>query len=169
MPSREDLKARVYSEIESRAEEMVRISRTILDHPEPGFREVKTSRVVSAKLGELGIDFREGVAITGIVAELNGGSSGPSVALMGELDSLIVSDHPHADASTGAAHACGHHAQIGMILGAAMGLLATDVLPSLSGRVVLIAVPAEEYIEIEYRMPFGKRAASSSWVASRSS
>ena len=151
MPSREELKARVDSEIDSRAEEMVRISRTILDHPEPGFREVKTSSLVSSKLGELGIDFREGVALTGIVAELNGGGSGPSVALMGELDSLIVSDHPHADASTGAAHACGHHAQIGMILGVAMGLLAPDVLPSLSGRVLLIAVPAEEYIEIEYR------------------
>ena len=70
---------------------------------------------------------------------------------MGELDSLIVKEHPHADSGTGAAHACGHHAQIGMMLGAAMGLLASDVLPSLSGRVVLIAVPAEEYIEIEYR------------------
>ena len=151
MPSREELKARVCSEIESRAEEMIRISRTILDHPERGFREVKTSRLVSSKLGELGIDFREGVALTGVVAELNGGGSGPSVALMGELDSLIVSDHPHADAITGAAHACGHHAQIGMILGVAIGLLAPDVLPSLSGRVVLIAVPAEEYIEIEYR------------------
>ena len=151
MPSKEELKTRVYSEIESRAEEMVRISQTILDNPEPGFREVKTSTLVSSKLRELGVPFQEGIAITGLKGELNGGSVGPSVALIGELDSLIVQDHPHADSETGAAHACGHHAQIGMLLGAAMGLLAKDVLPALSGQVVLIAVPAEEYIEIEYR------------------
>ena len=36
--------------------------------------------------------------------------------------------------------------QIGMLLGATYGLLAPEVLPSLNGRVVLFAVPAEEYI-----------------------
>ncbi len=151
MPSKEELKTRVYSEIDSRAEEIIRVSQTILQNPEPGFREVKTANLVSSKLRELGVPFQEGIALTGLKGELKGGGDGPSVALIGELDSLIVRDHPHADSSTGAAHACGHHAQIGMLMGAAIGLMAQDVLPALSGRVVLIAVPAEEYIEIEYR------------------
>ena len=151
MPSKEELKALVFSEIDSRAEEIIRISRTILENPEPGFREMKTSSLVSSKFRELGIPIREGIALTGIKGELKGGSNGPSVALIGELDSLIVEDHPHADSNTGAAHACGHHAQIGMLMGATIGLMAQGVLPALSGRVVLIAVPAEEYIEIEYR------------------
>ena len=151
MPSLEELKSRVFSEIDSRAEEIVRISRTILENPEPGFREVKTSGLVSAKLRQLGVALREGIALTGIKGELKGGGEGPAVALMGELDSLIVRDHPHADSDTGAAHACGHHAQIGMLIGATIGLMAPEVLPALSGRVVLLAVPAEEYIEIEYR------------------
>ena len=151
MPSKEELKTRVYSEIESHAEEMIGVSQTILGHPEPGFREAKTSALVSSKLREIGVAFQDGIAITGLKGELNGGSAGPSVALIGELDSLIVHDHPHADPETGAAHACGHHAQIGMLLAATMGLLAKGVLPALSGRVVLMAVPAEEYIEIEYR------------------
>ena len=151
MPSAEELKARVCSQIDNRAEEIVQISRTILDNPEPGFREVNTSSIVSSKFRELGIPFRDGIALTGVKGELRGGSPGPSVALIGELDSLIVGDHPHADLGTGAAHACGHHAQIGMLLGAAMGLMAPDLLECLAGRVVLIAVPAEEYIEIEYR------------------
>ena len=38
-----------------------------------------------------------------------------------------------------------------MIIGAAMALIQADVLESLSGRLAFIAVPAEEYIEIEYR------------------
>ena len=37
------------------------------------------------------------------------------------------------------------------MLGATMGLMHADVLPNLSGRIIPIAMPAEEYIEIEYR------------------
>ena len=151
MASRDELKATVFSEIESRADEAIGVSQAILQNPETGFREVKTSKMVAAKLKELSIPFKEGIALTGIKGELKGGSDGPTVAIIGELDSLLVREHPHANGDTGAAHACGHHAQIGMLMSAAMGLLAPGVLPSLAGRVVLIAVPAEEYIEIEYR------------------
>ncbi|MFQ6031128.1 MAG: M20/M25/M40 family metallo-hydrolase, partial [Dehalococcoidia bacterium] len=151
MPSREELKRLVYEEIDSHADELVNISQTILANPEPGFREVKTSQMVAGKFAEMGIPFRAGLGLTGVRADLLGGSSGPTMALLGELDSLIVNEHPHADPATGAAHACGHHCQIGMMLGAAMGLMRPDVLPSLSGRIAFVAVPAEEYIEIEYR------------------
>ena len=157
MPSREDLKRVVYSEIDSHAEEIIQVSRTILENPEPGFREEKTSKLVTSKFRELGVAHREGIAITGVKGELKGGGSGPSVAVIGELDSLIVGDHPHADSETGAAHACGHHAQIGMLVGATYGLMRPDVLAALSGRVVLIAVPAEEYIQIEYRDSLRKK------------
>jgi amidohydrolase len=151
MPSKEDLKRQVYQEIDSRAEEIINLSKTILSHPEPGFREVKTAHLVSSKFAELGIPFRAGLALTGVRGELVGGSAGPTMALMGELDSLIVNEHPFADPITGAAHACGHHCQIGMLFGATIGLMQPEVLSALSGRLALIAVPAEEYIEIEYR------------------
>ena len=151
MASKEELKDRVCALIDQRAEEIVRVSRAILDHPEAGFREVKTSTLVSGLFSDAGISHRSGLALTGVKGELKGGSGGPSVAIIGELDSLIVSEHPHADPETGAAHACGHHAQIGMLMGAAYGLMAPEILAGLSGRVVLFAVPAEEYIEIEYR------------------
>ena len=151
MPSREELKLQVFDAIDARADELVNLAQTILNNPEPGFREVKTSQLVSTALAEMGIPFRTGLGLTGVRADLLGGSPGPTMALMGELDSLIVNEHPYADATTGAAHACGHHCQIGMLLGAAMGLNQPSVLSELSGRISLIAVPAEEYIEIEYR------------------
>ena len=78
-------------------------------------------------------------------------SSGPTVGVFGELDSLIVPGHPFADPETDAVHACGHHTQIGSLLTVAMGLQAPGVLENLAGRVALLAVPAEEFIEIEYR------------------
>ena len=74
------------------------------------------------------------------------------MAVLGELDSLRVADHPYANPETGAAHACGHHTQIGSMVGATMGLLADGVLPELSGSVVPFAVPAEEFIELEDRL-----------------
>ncbi len=151
MPSKEELKLRVFQEIDSRADEIVTLAKTILAHPEPGFRESKTSHLVATKFAELGIPFRAGLALTGVRGELIGGTAGPSLAILGELDSLIVNEHPHADASTGAAHACGHHCQIAMLMGAAMALGQSDVLSELSGRLIFMAVPAEEYIEIEYR------------------
>ena len=151
MPSKEELKLRVFQEIDSRADEIVTLAKTILAHPEPGFRETKTSHLVATKFAELGIPFRAGLALTGVRGELIGGTAGPSLAILGELDSLIVNEHPHADASTGAAHACGHHCQIAMLMGAAMALSQSDVLSELSGRLIFMAVPAEEYIEIEYR------------------
>ena len=151
MPSKEELKRQVFQEIDSRADEIINLSQTILGHPEPGFREVRTAHAVAGKFAELGIPFRSGLALTGVRGELIGGSAGPTMALLGELDSLIVNEHPFADANTGAAHACGHHCQIGMLMGATIGLMQPDVLSALSGRVVLVAVPAEEYIEIEYR------------------
>ena len=151
MPSKEELKLRVFQEIDSRADEIVTLAKTILAHPEPGFRETKTSHLVATKFAGLGIPFRAGLALTGVRGELIGGTAGPSLAILGELDSLIVNEHPHADTSTGAAHACGHHCQIAMLMGAAMALSQSDVLSELSGRLIFMAVPAEEYIEIEYR------------------
>ena len=151
MPTTEELKATVQAEIDRHGEELVRVAKTILGSPEPGFREEKTSRLVAEKFRGLGVPYQGGIAITGLKGMLDGGTAGPTVAVMGELDSLKVLDHPHADPETGAAHACGHHCQIGMMLGVAVGLKAAGVLEALAGRVALIAVPAEEYIEVEYR------------------
>ncbi|MBI2886590.1 MAG: amidohydrolase [Chloroflexi bacterium] len=151
MPTRDELKAKALEAIDQRREWIIRAAQTIQDNPEAGFQEQKTARFVSEKLTELGVQHDTGIALTGIKGKLWGGALGPTVAIMGELDSLRVPDHPKADPQTGAAHACGHHAQLGMMLGATAGLLAPDVLSALHGNVAPIAVPAEEFIDVEYR------------------
>ena len=100
----------------------------------------------------MGLEARSGIAITGVKATLNGGTPGPNVVVMGELDSNLVPEHPLADPVTGAAHACGHHCQIGAMLGVARGLKESGVMPELSGSVTFFAVPAEEYLELEWRL-----------------
>ena len=151
MPTPAEMKVSVQAEIDRRGEELIRISRRILENPEPGFQEQKTSRLVAEKFREFSIPYHDGIALTGVKGMLNGGTAGPTVAVFGELDSLRVLGHPHTDPATSAAHACGHHAQIGMMLGVALGLKAPRVMEHLAGRVALIAVPAEEYIDVEFR------------------
>jgi metal-dependent amidase/aminoacylase/carboxypeptidase family protein len=64
----------------------------------------------------------------------------------------LVAGHPIAEPETGAAHACGHNAQMAGLPGAAMGLLEARAFEHLAGRVVFFGVPAEEYGDVEWRV-----------------
>jgi amidohydrolase len=152
------LQRSVYAAIDDHADEIVAIGERIRRHPELGFKEVRTARVVEDTFTKLGLTPRTGLALTGVRAELPGGAgAGPTLALLGELDALVVDGHPERDPVTGAAHACGHNAQIAGLLGAAMGLVASGAAAHLAGRVVLFAVPAEEYVDVAWRL--GERKA----------
>ena len=149
----DDLKQRVYEAIDRRSEDIIGLGETIRRHPELGFKETKTARLVDDTLTKLGLSTTTGLALTGVRADVAGrAGAGPTFALLGELDALVVAGHPEADATTGAAHACGHNAQIAGLLGAAMGLLDAKTFDHLAGRVVFFAVPAEEYGDIEWRV-----------------
>jgi len=148
----EQLKSKVCAAIDARRDAIVGIGETIMSNPETGFREFKTEALVADTMRELGLEPDTGLAITGVKATLNGHHNGPNLALIGELDSLCIPDHPYADGDTGAAHACGHNAQIAGMLGAAMGIIHGGVAGELGGRLTFFAVPAEELIEVGYRM-----------------
>ena len=153
MSTREELKGKACNAIDRRRSKIIGVARHILRNPETGFNERGTAALVAEHLGDLGIPHRKGLAITGVKGEFQGGSgAGPRVAVIGEMDSLIVWEHPNADPATGAAHACGHNAQIAMMLGAVVGLRSPEVLRELSGTIVPFAVPAEEFVEVEKRL-----------------
>jgi amidohydrolase len=148
-----ELKQQVYAAIDRRGEEIIGLGEQIRKNPELGFKEAKTARLVEETLGRLGLQPKGGLALTGVRADAPGrAGAGPTFALLGELDGLVVAGHPGADPQTGAAHACGHNAQVAGLLGAAMGLIAARAFDHLSGRVVFFAVPAEEYGDIEWRV-----------------
>jgi amidohydrolase len=151
--TKDELKQRVYQAIDQRGEEIIGLGEQIRRHPELGFKEVKTARLVEETFKKLGLAPRAGLAMTGVRAEVAGrGGEGPTFAVLGELDALVVAGHPEGDAATGAAHACGHNAQVAGMLGAAMGLLEAKAFDQLGGKVVFFSVPAEEYGDIEWRV-----------------
>lgn len=152
MGTKEALKQVVCDAIDQRRERIIELGEHILRNPETGFNEHRTAALVARELEQLELQPQAGLAITGVKGRLTGANAGPRIAILGELDSLKVADHPHADPVTGAAHACGHNAQIAGMIGAAMGLQAAGAARSLAGEVVLFAVPAEEFIEVEARL-----------------
>jgi len=132
--------------------DLINDAKTVYSTPEMGFNEHKTASYVQHRLQSLGFVVETGIARTGMKSVLRGAKPGPTIAVIAELDALMVPTHPGADPETGAAHACGHHAQIASMLGVATALSAPELRHALSGNVVFIVTPAEEFIDIQDRL-----------------
>ena len=125
--------------------------RYIWRNPETGFKEVKTTSYLAEKFRALGYELHMAEGITGFYTVLDTGRPGPEVLVLGELDSIICPGHPESDPETGAVHSCGHNAQCAALLGIAAALKEPGILDKMCGRIRLCAVPAEEFLEVEYR------------------
>lgn len=82
----------------------------IWKHPETGYRERVTSQYMENAFLQLGYTIVRAENITGFYTQIDTGREGPTVLILGELDSIICPSHPDADPVTGAVHSCGHHA-----------------------------------------------------------
>ncbi len=146
------LKERVCKAIEDHKEEIMALGDSIFKEPELGYKEYKTAAKVKAFIDEkIGMPYEDGIALTGIIGKMPGRDHKVNLALMGELDAVVCPDHPYADPETGAAHSCGHFAQIAATFGAALGLKEAGIMDELDGDIEFWAVPAEECVEIEWR------------------
>ena len=137
--------------VDEQAPLICKTAEVIWKHPETGFKEWKTSAYLEQIFTDLGYELVKPEGIPGFYTDLDTGRPGPKLCLMGELDSLICAEHPDCDPVTKAVHACGHHAQAAGLVGAAAALKQPGVLDGLCGSIRLMAVPAEELIEVGYR------------------
>ncbi|WP_449757948.1 amidohydrolase [Erwinia persicina] len=107
--------------------------------PELGFQEFKTSAYISQQLKAAGYAVQDNFnATTGIVAVLDSGIPGPTLALRADMDALghIIDGVPCAR------HTCGHDGHSAVVLTAAQELMAEQAIKK--GRLKLIFQPAEE-------------------------
>lgn len=148
---KEQLKQKVCAAIDARGREIIEFGDDILQHPELGYKEERTAEKTEQKFREMGLRYQKGIALTGLKARLTGKTSDISVCIMGEMDSVLCPGHPFADPKTGAAHSCGHNGQLAATIGAGMGLLDAGAMQYLGGDVALVAMPAEEAVELEFR------------------
>jgi len=149
--SKQQLKDMACEAIDKNRDRIIELGDSIFLEPELGYKEFKTAAKVARLFNELGLQYRDSVAITGVNATLKGGESKLKVAVMGELDAVTAPAHRAANPVTGAAHSCGHNAMIAALAGVAYALGTTEVMQHLSGDVELMAVPAEECVEFEFR------------------
>jgi len=119
--------------------------------PELGFFEVNTAEMLAAELEGAGVRVIRGLALTGLRAEV-GPPGAPAIALLADMDAL-----PTQGAPGGTAHSCGHHAQMA-VLAAIFKVLAAAGLPDREKvRLLFIASPAEEYVDLGRRMELRER------------
>jgi hippurate hydrolase len=122
------------------------VRRDLHAHPELGFEEERTARVVRETLAALGIEHHVGIGRTGIVAVIRGerDSAGRSVGLRADMDALPMQEEnafAHRSRYDGRMHGCGHDGHTTMLLAAARYLGATR---RFDGTVYCIFQPGEE-------------------------
>src|SRR5439155_25885709 len=66
--------------------------RTLHQHPELGFQEVRTAALVADRLHALGLEVRAAVAQAGVVGPLRGGRPGPTLLLRADMDGLPIAE-----------------------------------------------------------------------------
>ena len=137
--------------VEAGKQTVLDAERYIWKHPEAGYKEWKTHAYLKEQYEMLGYHLTEFGNIPGFYTDIDTGRPGPTVAVFGEMDSLIIPSHPEADPETGCVHACGHNCQSAALLGIAVAFKEKGALDGLCGVIRLIAVPAEELIDVEYR------------------
>lgn len=136
---------------------IINFSKSVEKEPELGFKEQKTSKKVKGIFDEIGLKYRDGLALTGVKAKLKDQCEGVNIAVLGELDAVICRGNKNSNPETGAAHTCGHHLQLGALIGAAVGLKLSGISNKLDGNVTFFAVPSEECIEFDYREKLRKQ------------
>jgi amidohydrolase len=127
-------------------DEFTGIRRDLHAHPELGFEEHRTARVVQENLARLGIEHHTGIGKTGIVAVIPGrkSASGRSVGLRADMDALPLleeNEFAHKSRYEGRMHGCGHDGHTTMLLAAARYLHETR---NFDGTAYLIFQPGEE-------------------------
>lgn len=145
------IKDKMIQAIDAYKDDIINAGEYILRNPELGFKEYKTSALVCEEFEKLNIPYTKDLAITGVKGTVGKADAKVNVCIIGEMDAVKCYGNPFADPQTGAAHACGHNTQVATMLGAAYGLIKSGVLEELDGKVTFFAVPAEEFVELEYR------------------
>jgi hippurate hydrolase len=126
--------------------ELTTLRRDLHMHPELGFEEHRTAKIVCERLAALGIEHHAGIGKTGVVAVIRGRSdaSGRTIGLRADMDALPMQEEnafAHRSRYDGRMHGCGHDGHTTMLLAAARYLHETR---NFDGTAYLIFQPGEE-------------------------
>lgn len=101
---------------------MIALRHDLHAHPELGFEEVRTSRIVAEKLAEARITVHRRLGKTGVVGTLKVGDGVRRIALRADMDALAMPElaqRKYGSTVENTMHACGHDGHTVMLLAAA--------------------------------------------------
>jgi amidohydrolase len=129
-------------------DDVVDLRRYFHKHPEVSFSEHETTRYLTDRLHELGLDIAKSPTETGVVAKLDTGRPGKTVMLRADIDALPIQEESGVDFHSrieGRMHACGHDAHMAIMIGVARTLI--ERIWDVNGKYVFVFQPAEEIVE----------------------
>jgi len=129
-------------------DEVIELRRHFHRHPEVSFSEHETSRQLTERLRQLGLEIKPCPTETGVVALLDTGKPGKTVMLRADIDGLPIHEESGVEFSSrkdGRMHACGHDAHMAIMVGVARTLV--DRIWDIRGRYLFVFQPAEEIVE----------------------
>ncbi len=126
------LKDSVIKEVEAHRRQLRDLSLKIHANPELGFKEVKSSALLTQYLEENGFAIERGICELPTAFQGRYGNGKPAIAILAEYDAL-----PQLG------HACGHNLIAGAAVGAAVA--SKSAIDKCGGSVLVIGTPAEEF------------------------
>lgn len=136
---------KIKSQVEALKEELIELRRDFHMHPELGFEEYRTAKIVANYLEKCGLEVKRGVAKTGVVGLLRGNNQGRTVLLRADMDALPVEEEnniPYKSVYEGISHACGHDGHVAALLVAAKIL--SKYKDEIKGNIKFVFQPNEE-------------------------
>ncbi len=130
--------------VKEREEELIALRRDFHKHPELGFEEFRTQRVIKRYLEDCGLKVQE-MATTGVVALLEGENPGPTLLMRADMDALPMeeeNDVEYKSTYPGKMHSCAHDGHMAMLLVAAKIL--SRHKERLQGNIKFVFQPNEE-------------------------
>ena len=135
----------IKKEIKAIEQEVIDLRRDFHRHPELGFKEFRTSKIIKDYLEQLNLDAVLECSGTGVIGILKGGKPGKTAMIRMDIDALPINEDSGESFSSenpGVAHACGHDGHTAMLLGEAKIFAAhREEIP---GTIVFLFQPNEE-------------------------
>ncbi|GHU48887.1 amidohydrolase [Clostridia bacterium] len=125
---------------------IIKMRRLFHQHPELGFCEFETTKIIQSELDNLEAPYIKGIGGTGIIIQF--GSGHPHIAFRAEMDALPITetnnDIDYVSKNTGEMHACGHDGHMALLLYTIKQVKTLSDAGKLSGKVSFIFQPCEE-------------------------
>lgn len=145
--------AGIWKQVTAAEESLISFRRELHANPEPAYKETKTSKKMAERFRKLGLEVKEGLAVTGLTALLKGAKPGPTVAVLAAMDGVPIKEKnqiPYAskkklkigNKEVWMSHAAGRDVELSVAYGVAEMLSKNRAV--MPGAVKFIIQPASE-------------------------